>query len=619
MPLKKIVFKPGVNRENTRYTTEGGWYDCDKIRFRQGTPEKIGGWARWSPNTFLGVCRAMWPWASLAGTTYIGMGTHLKYYIADYAGVYNDITPIRATNSPLTNNPFSTTNGSNIVTVTDASHGAYTDDFVTFSGAATVAGLDLNHNYQITVLNSTTYTITASSNANATTTGGGAAVAAAYEVHAGSDIVVPGTGWGAGYFDYNSWDGLGIVYPGGGFRIWVHGNFGEDLIFGFRGGSPFYWTASLGTNTRGVYLSSLSGASDVPLFQNNIVVSDFSRIVLFFGTNNIGDAVIDPMLIRWSDQENAVMWTPSATNQAGDIRLSHGSIIVKAIQVRQEILVFTDTSIYSMQYVGPPAVWSTQLLADNTTIISDRAVITVNNVTYWMGNKKFYAYDGRVTTLVCDLRGYIFNDFNFEQAGQVFASSIEEFNEIWWFYPSKDSTRIDSYVVYNYVERAWYYGSMARTAWLDVNVTSQHPQAATYDGTTLIHEYGQDDLSTNSPQPISAYILSSEFDIDDGHHFGFIWRVIPDISFSGSSVSAPRAFMQLIPLTNSGSGYGDSVGDSSGGYITQGISVPVETFTGQINVRVRGRQLVFKVSSADLGVQWQLGAPRIDIRPDGRR
>jgi hypothetical protein len=619
MPLQKIMFKPGVNRENTRYTTEGGWYDCDKVRFRQGTPEKIGGWVRISATTFLGVCRSLWNWVTLGSQNLLGVGTHLKFYIEN-GGAYNDITPLRKAPATLVNNPFATTSGSTTVVVTDATGGFTNGAFVTFSGATAVGGLTLNGEYQLSTIgtSTTTYEITASSPASSTATGGGAAVVAAYQINPGPEYAVPLTGWGAGSWGSGTW-GLGSTSVDA-LRIWNQSNFGQNLIFGPRGEEIYYWDANTSLTTRGVLLSSLAGASDVPLHQNFLLVSDTSRFVIVFGTNEIGDTILDPMLIRWSDQEDAVQWTPSITNQAGSIRLSHGSKIVTALQSRQEILVWTDSSLYSLQYLGPPFVWGSQLLADSISLVGPSAAAIASGVTYWMGVDKFYKYDGRVQTLRCDLRQYIFSDINSAQYEQVFASTNEGFNEVWWFYCSSNSNAIDKYVVYNYEEDIWYYGMMARTAWLDSGLRN-YPLAATYNYNVVNHEQGVDDNATGTALPIEAYISSSQFDIGDGHNFGFVWRILPDITFRGSTATSPQVTMYLQPLQNSGSGYNNpaSVAGSSSGAVTRTAVIPVEEFTGQINTRVRGRQMAFKIDSTALGVTWQLGAPRMDIRPDGRR
>jgi hypothetical protein len=616
MPLQKIQLKPGLNKENTRYTTEGGWFDSDKVRFRQGNPEKLGGWERISSNTFLGVCRSLWNWVTLGGQNLIGVGTNLKFYI-ERGGFYYDVTPIRST--VTLSNPFDTISGLPTVTVNDTAHGCVTGDYVTFSGASTVGGLNLNNEYSVTVVDANTYTITASSNASSTVTGGGgASVTAAYQINTGSAIQVPITGWGGGPWGSGPW-GVGTVTLFG-IRLWSQSNFGEDLVFAYRGGPLLYWDATGSTSTRGVYVSSLTGASDVPTIVNSTIVSDINRFVFAFGCNEIGSADIDAMLVRWSDQEDVAMWTPSATNQAGSLRLSHGSEIVSALQARQELLVWTDTSLYSLQYLGAPDVWGAQILGDNLSIASPNAMVYAANTAFWMGKDKFYVYDGTVRPLPSDLRRYVFNDFNQSQYQQVFAGTNEGFNEVWWFYCSANSTTVDRYVVYNYVENVWYYGTMARTAWLDTALRS-YPIAATYTYNLVEQEKGTDDKETATTLPIEAYITSSEFDLDDGQHFVLINRILPDVTFEGSTADSPAIIMTLQPMSNSGSGYNSplSEGGNSSRTITRTATVPIEQFTGQVFVRIRGRQLAMKVQSTGLGVMWQLGSPRLDMQRDGRR
>jgi hypothetical protein len=629
MPLKKILFRPGVNRENTRYASEalgsvntgtnvaGGWYESEKVRFRSGTPEKIGGWQRISSSTFQGVCRSLWNWVTLENYNLIGVGTNLKFYI-EKGGEYNDITPIRETAS-LGTNPFSA-NGTTTVTVTDATHGCITGDFVTFTGATGTYASTLNAEFQVTVLTGNTYTITTPT-ALAAGSYGGASVVAAYQINVGSATEIPLTGWGAGTWGTGPWS-IGIPSTTEtNIRLWSQSNFGEDLIFAPRSGAIYYWDATTGVETRGVALTSLGGGSNVPTIQNFIFVSDISRFVFAFGCNEQGSAVQDSMLIRWSDQESLVDWTPAATNQAGSVRFSHGSELVTCLQTRQEIVVWSDSALYSLQYVGPPAVWQSQLLGDNISIASQNAAATASGIVFWMGVDKFYKYDGRVQTLRCDLRQYIFSDINPLQAGQIFSGTNEGFNEVWWFYCSADSTAIDRYVVYNYSEDIWYYGTMGRTAWLDSGLRD-YPLAATYSYNLVNQEQGNDDNETGTPAAIAASIGSSEFDIDDGHNFGFVWRVIPDLTFRNSSGDlTPQCTMSLIPYQNSGSGPNDpqSVAGSSNAVIQRIATVPVEEFTGQVYIRVRGRQMIFQVESNRLGTSWQLGAPRIDIKSDGRR
>jgi hypothetical protein len=714
MPLQKILFKPGVNKENTRYTTEGGWYEADKVRFRQGNPEVIGGWEPFSAATYQGVCRSLWNWTTLGGNNLIGVGTNLKFYI-NQGGVYYDITPIRAT-STINNNPFVATNGSAVITVTDTNHGAVTGDFVTFSGAVSLGGnitaAVLNAQYQIlNVINANSYTFTASATANATdasgSPGGGASVVATYQINVGPVIPVPLVGWGAGAWGspppvappstVGTW-GYGLTSTSA-LRLWNQINYGQDLIYGPRTGAIYYWNATNTVSTRGVLLNSLGGTVtftnasptvvtstilytegaalqfaattslptgisaattyyvysvngltfnlfdqagaivnttstgtgvyvslivDVPTAQNNITVSDSSRFVIAFGCNDYGSSVLDPMLIRWSSQDDIYNWTPAITNQAGSIRISHGSEIVGTVQTRQEIVMFTDSAVYSLQYLGPPYVWVPQLLGDNISIMSPNSAVIASGVVYWMGVDKFYVYDGRVNTLNCDLRRYIFQDLNQEQNLQVFAGTSEGFNEVWWFYCSANSTKVDRYVIFNYQEKIWYYGTMERTAWLDSGLQTV-PIAANYTTATLTgnlinHETGLNDNTTGTATAINAYISSSEFDIGDGHNFGFVWRVLPDLTFEDSTNSptavAPQVTMTLYGLTNSGSG---STSTANGTVVKGSTYVITEEFTGQIYTRLRGRQMIFKIGSNQINTRWQLGAPRIDIRPDGRR
>jgi len=629
MALKKLLFKPGINREVTRYTNEGGWYECDKVRFRQGFPEKIGGWSQISVSRYLGVCRSLWNWITLGSINLIGVGTHLKFYL-EQGGGYNDITPIRETTA-AGDVTFAATNGDATLTVTDVGHGARQNDFVTFSGAVSLGGnitADvLNQEYQITVVvDADTYEVEAKDSvtedpvlANASDTGnGGSSVVGAYQIRTGEPYEVPLTGWGGGTWSSGVWGTGGVSTEG--IRLWSQSNFGEDLIFGPQGGDIFYWDATNGVTTRGVYLNTLAGASDVPTQQNYILVSDINRFVFCFGTNDIGTATVDPMLIRWSDQEDPANWTPASTNQAGSLRLSRGTEIVTAQQARQEVLVWTNSSVYSLQYQGAPAVWGAQLVGDNISIASQNAVAFAGGIAFWMGRDKFYMYDGRTQPLKCDVRRYIFEDFNPLQYDQVFAGTNEAFHEVWWFYCSADSSDVDKYVVFNYLEQTWYYGNMARTAWLDSGLRD-YPLAATYTYNLVNQEFGTDDNETGTPVAIPATITSGQFDIDDGDKFAFIWRIMPDVTFDGSTASSPSATMTLLPLANSGSGYNNpySEGGSAVGTVTRTATVPIEQFTGQVNTRVRGRQMSLQMASTELGVKWQLGSPRVDMRPDGRR
>jgi hypothetical protein len=617
MPLQKLALKPGVNRENTRYTSEGGWYESDKIRFRQGTPEKIGGWQRISAATFLGVCRSLWNWVTLGSQNLIGVGTNLKFYIEN-GGAYSDITPLRATVT-LTN-PFTTTSGSPTVSVVDANGGYISGDFVTFSGASAVGGLTLNGEYQLTIDTTAinTYFITASSNASSSATGGGT-VSAAYQINTGAASVTPLTGWGAGPWSAGAW-GVGVPSDVQ-IRLWSQANFGEDLIFAPRGGDIYFWDATAGLTSRGVTLASIAPVgANVPSVQDLILVSDISRFVFCFGCNDLASATKNPMLIRWSDQENATQWTPAATNQAGSLQLSRGAEIIAAKQARQEVLVWSDSALYALQYVGAPVVWGAQLVGENISIASQNAVAYANGVAFWMGIDKFYMYDGRTQPLPCNLRKFVFNDFNTAQYRQVFSGTVEAYHEVWWFYCSAESDTADRYVVYNYLDNIWYYGTMDRTAWLDSGLRD-YPLAATYSNNLVNQEEGVDDNELGASTPIHAYASTAEFDLDDGHQFNFIWRVLPDITFDGSTTESPSAVMTLLPMQNSGSGYNSpaSVGGSNNGTITRSAVLPIEKFTEQINTRVRGRQMTMKIESTEAGVTWQLGSPRLDMRPDGRR
>jgi hypothetical protein len=611
MPLQRLEVKPGVNRENTRYTSEGGWYECDKIRFRQGTPEKIGGWNRISSTTFIGVCRSLWNWVTLGSLSLTGVGTHLKFYI-ESGGVYNDITPIRATVT-LTNPFTTTTSNPRVVTVVDSNGGFVSGDFVTFSGGSAVGGVTIVGEFQITLRTATSYTIAIATNATSAQTGGGT-VTAAYQINTGESFVVPTTGWGAAAWSGGAWGtGANTVQL---IRLWSQNNFGEDLIFGPRGGPIYLWDASGGVGARGVALAG----TNVPLVQNAMLVSDISRFVFAFGCNPLGSSVKNPMLVRWSDQEDATQWTPAAINQAGSLVLSNGSEIVAAHQARQEVLVWSDAALYSLQYVGAPVVWGAQLVGENTSIISPNAVAYANGAAYWMGQDKFYVYDGATKPLTCNLRKFIFNDLNPAQYDQILAGTLESYHEIWWFYCSSDATVIDRYVVYNYLDSIWYYGTMGRTAWIDSGLRD-FPLAATYENNLVNHEDGVNNNELGEDTAIHAYAETAEFDLDDGHQFNFIWRVLPDITFDGSTIDSPTATMTLLPMQNSGSGYNSpaSVGGTNAGTITRSAVLPIEKFTGQLNTRVRGRQMVMKIESTAAGVAWQLGSPRLDMRPDGRR
>jgi hypothetical protein len=798
MPIQKLAISPGVYREGTAYSAEGKWFDCDKIRFRSGNAEKIGGWIRASNYTYEGVARSLWNWVDLQGTNYLGVGTNLKYYI-EKGGFYYDVTPLRKTVDPMANNPFasafSTLNGGinatqtsitvtaatsfpntggiieidseqilyngvtsntltgcirgyngttaathltgadvgcSTITVTDIANGVVQDDYVTFSSATLFGGFtadELNAEQQVfRVANSNSYTFNVDGAfSTSAASGGGAAVKAEYQVNTGLDVYVIGTGWGAGtwpnpitytltdpfdttntsgtvvvthtahgltngqyvrfsgasavggvpaailnrtysitYIGVNSYsialgnDGYGTpivassTANGGGtvtayyqtgtrgwgeastttgigqqLRLWSAENFGQNLVLAPRNGAVYYWLDSGGVTDRAEPLADLATAAGfdgtfVPNRTLEVSASSIQRFIICLGANpyDPGDSETDfnPMLVRWSDQENPYEWVPAITNQSGEFPLSHGSTIITYINTRQEILVWTDSALYSMQYLGPPYVWGFNILMDNISIMSPNATITVNNVTYWMGDGKFYQYTGRVETLFCALRQYIFDDLNKDQAFQVFAGANEAFNEVWWFYCSNGSNVVDKYVIYNYLENVWYYGTMGRTAWLDSGLR-QYPMAADYNQRILFHEANVNDVSGLTPEPIYAYIQSADFDIGDGDRFAFVWRILPDINFTGSNVDKPTVQMEIKPRRNAGAPYSpaDNPTVQSQDNYTNVRSYNIQEFDGQVYTRLRGRQMALRIESNALGVAWQLGSIRADIKPDGRR
>ena len=739
MPLQKLTYRAGINREGTDYSNEGGFYDGDKVRFRSGQAEKIGGWVQVDPDQFDGVARSLWTWTNTDGvSSYLAVGTNLKYYIF-FGGVYYDITPIVQTDgtalpppNQLTANPIATTSGSNVVTITDGNYNPAIGDYVTITTTSPVGGLTISGEYVVkTVPSTTTFTIEAASNASSTATGGGT-VTLAFAYPVGFDIVTIGTGWGAGnwtgaiattgvtlnnpfdttngsttvtvnqtahglttgnwiYFSsvQNNVSGIPNVilenpfqvtvvnpnqytistvfasqtYPasatasglggtvvvripvtpnrgwGTGFttgisqqlRLWSQDNYGPNLAYAPRGGPIFYWLDLTGVSVRGSYLSALSTAAGfngayVPKTTNQILTSATEQFLIALGSNTYDPATpnttFNPMIVRWSDQGNPYQWVPAPTNQSGEFTLANGSYIVTGLTTRQEILIWTNSCLYSMQYIGYPYIWSFQVLMDNISIMAPNAAVTVNNVTYWMGKDKFYQYTGVVSTLPCSLRQFIFEDINTEQAFQIFAGSNEGYNEVWWFYVSQNSagTTVDRYVIYNYVDKVWTYGTMARTAWLQYGI-QPNPVAADYNGRLLYHEVGNDDVSTASPQPIEAYIQSSDFGIEAGEHLGFVWRMLPDVNFNGSSVNNPSVTMTLFGRQNAGGApFGSDVDTvtSAQNYSTI-TQYTIPQFTGQVYTRIRARQLSFEIRSTGLGVAWQLGIPRIDVKADGKR
>ena len=716
MPLQILQCRPGVNREGTTLANEGGWFECDKIRFKSGYPQKLGGWVPMTYRTYLGVARALWNYVTLKGYNVLAVGTNLKYYIEN-GGVYYDITPIRYT-SAAGDVTFSATDGSRVITVFDPSNGAITGDFVTIHGAVSLGGnvtaAVLNQEYELTYIDSNSYTITVAVTANASDTGhGGSNAYGVYQINVGPEIYITETGWGAGLWggltnqsvsnylsasidnvvttiplvsaagfpptglllidselitytgistnDFTgctrgvdgttavAHDGGSVVFDAVTFsgwgqasaaaiaaqlRLWSEHNFGEFLIFNPRNGALYLWIPEYDaggniTINRGELLSPSSSDpyktdASCPSVAIQTMVSDASRFVIAFGCNDYATDIQSRMLIRWSDQEDYKTWIPAITNQAGSYLLSSGSTIVTAIQTRQEIFILTDSAAYSMQYIGPPYVWGFNILSDNISIIGPNAVSAANNIVYWMGQEKFYCYTGRVETLPCTLRQYVYGNINMEQAYQFFSGTNEGYSEVWWYYCSANSTVIDRYVIYNYVDKVWYYGTLGRTAWLD-SALRRFPMAATYEHAMVYHEDGADDEGLDGiPMPIASYIQTSDFDIGDGHNFGFVWRIIPDLTFDGSTTPAPdkpSAVFTVRPRQNPGAPYGvsDEPSVTSAQSYANQRNYTVQEFTQIVYTRLRGRQMAFKISSDTLGTQWQLGTPRIDVRPDGRR
>lgn len=618
--LQKLTFRPGVNRDQTNYANEGGWYQCDKIRFRSGQPQKIGGWLQYGIFTLLGICRQMFVWITTNSDNIMAIGTNKKLYLDSGANLY-DITPLRVTydhaSSPSTDNCFATTTGSKVVIVTITGFGSSTGDYVTFSGAAAVGGIpasELNANQLITKTSANTFTITVTTSATSTVAaGGGIAITAKFDIPVGPAINIIGYGWGAGAWGRGAWGSGSFTPVVIKQRDWFFDNFDNDLVANIRGGAPYYWALDPTYATRAVLLSSIAGASDVPTEVTQLLVSQGDKHLLAFGATPFGGGAFDPMLIRWSNQDEPANFTPQVTNSAGFIRVSRGDKIVRAIPTRQEILVFTSATLNSLQFLGTTDVFGIQELSDNISIASPRSVTTVNNVAYWMGTDKFYMYAGRVDTLPCTLRNHVFENLNFDQLDQVVCGTNEQWNEVWWFYPTANSNTNDAYVIYNHLDRIWYYGSITRTAWND-SPLRQYPQAAAgvEDAQVVYnHELGVDD----GVLPMESYITSSDFDVDDGENFTLIKRIIPDVEFSGSNTITnpnPSVLLTIKPRNFPGSAYATSPAKSV-------IQLTVDTYTDQVFMRARARQMGFKISSTAIGVQWQLGSPRLDGRLDGKR
>tara|TARA_R100001377_G_scaffold42230_1_gene23829 strand:- start:677 stop:2788 length:2112 start_codon:yes stop_codon:yes gene_type:complete len=703
MPLTKLQFRPGINRETTSYSNEGGWFDMDKVRFRFGFAEKIGGWAKNSATFFLGTCRALHPWVSLVGDRYLGVGTNLKYYINE-GGQYNDITPIRLTagagdatfatgadtidgaitagaisilldsvtgfpvsgrikigSEEMTYAAIATktltgvvrgVNGTTAaahadgvaitcatISVTENAHGALVNDFVTFTDAATLGGTItaavLNQEYEVTsIVSENIFQIdarTVSTIASITTTtglnpvfvysnasdsgSGGSAAVATYQINTGLDTTITGNGWGAGTWGRGTWgSGADLSASGQTLRIWSHDNFGENLLINVRDAGIYYWSKAGGL-VPAVALDSLSGQNSAPTIAKKILVSDRDRHVIAFGCDSQSSpGTQDPLLIRFSSQESITDWAPTPTNTAGDLRLGSGSQIVTAIETRQQVLVFTDVSLHAMQFLGPPFTFGINTVAENITIAGPLAAIAVEDNVFWMGAEEFYVYGGAVQRLPCTVRDYVFSDINNDQLEKITASTNTSFSEIWWFYPSASSSENDRYVIYNYQQQIWYYGVLGRTAWLDRGVESL-PIAAAADHALYNHEVGLDDGSTNPPTAIVSHIESSQMDIGEGDQFVFLRRVIPDLTFRTSTALTPTASMTFKVRNFPGGEYLDTNSKN----VVKTATLPVEQFTDQLHIRLRGRSFAFRIDSTGTGVAWRLGSPRVEIQPDGSR
>ena len=631
MAFIKLQFKPGVNRDQTDYSNEGGWYECDKIRFRSGYPEKLGGWVKATPTAFSGYCRQMWNWITTYSDNILALGTNEKVYL-EIAGVYHDITPFGT--ALVGSNTFAVTNTLNTVTVTTTTalpSWLVTGEPVLIAGFAVALGgipiSELNGVRTVTVTGANSFTFTTTTAATSTTSVSGVGYTVAAEIEPGNAIAAYGYGWGAGAWSRGSWgtgSSIPVNFPQ---RDWFFDNFDNDLVMNIRNGVPYWWERGLDPTGPDVGVHAITlqdyatsqgySSSAVPVQVMQLLVSQQDRHLVAlgavpFGSTNPDD--FDPMLIRWADQDTPADWTPTQTNTAGDLRVSRGSRIVRGLPTRQEILIWTDTNLYTLQFLGTTDVFALQEYADNISIMSPRAVGSAANVTYWMGQDKFYAYTGRVETLPCTLRNHVFNNFNTNQSDQVVCGTNEQWNEIWWFYPTANSDYNDAYVVYNHLERIWYYGTMDRTAWLDTPLR-QYPQAVnTVGGTSTGYLYEHENGVNADADPMDSYIQSSDFDLDDGDQFMLTRRILPDIQFGGSTAATPEVTLTIRPRNFPGSSFSSDAADTQ-----RVIESSVGVYTDQVFVRARARQMALKIRSENLGVQWQLGAPRLDARPDGRR
>jgi len=623
MTLQKAIFKPGINREGTDYDNEGGWFDCNLVRFRKGRPEKFGGWAKDNNSTFLGTCRALHSWIALAGTKYLGLGTTWKYYIEEGSS-FNDVTPIRSTTSAGDVTFAKVGTGDATITVSDTAHGAVQNDFVTFSGAASLGGNItapvLNQEYQIaTIVNSNSYTIEAKDTngdpvlaAAGDSGNGGGSTVGTYQLNVGLDVYVPGTGWGLNGWGEGAFGSATALSSTNQLRLWTHDNFGEDVIINQRGGGIFRWVENNGVTTRAVNLSTTAGANQVPTVGLQVITSEKDRHLIVLGADPVSGSTrtgaVDPMLIAFSDQENALDFEPQTTNTAGSLRLSSGSSIIGAVKSRQEILVWTDTALYSMQFIGPPFTFGVNLINEGTGLIGPKAAVTAPQGVFWMSYNNFYLYNGSVQTVPCTVQDYVFSDINLVQSFKINAFTIADKNEVGWFYCSSSSDEIDRYVIYNYAENIWIYGSLSRTAWLDAGIEN-YPRAVS-DGCLYQQEIGFND--DGSPMT-NVFIESSDFDLGDGEQFTLIQKIIPDFKFLQNNNDGN---VNIVVKTRNYPGDSLSVNSTSA----------IQANTQQAFVRGRARQMVLRFESDDdatenknLDIGWRLGATRIDVRTDGKR
>jgi len=644
MSFLKLNFKPGINRDQTNYSGEGGWWDCDKVRFWSGFPQKLGGWQKATSETFIGVCRQVWNWVTSFTDNFLAVGTDIKLYI-EVGGYFYDITPLRTTlTTTATDNCIETTDGSNVVNIAVTGHGCLSGDYVTISGVTGTVGnipdAQINAEHVVTKVDDNNFTITVVATANATTSGGGTAIDIACQIHPGYPSTTAGYGWGTGNWNGDFGWGLGGDTPVNLLqRDWFFDNFDNDLVANIRRSSIYYWergaitSPSTALGIRAILLSDLSGANSVPNAAMQVMVSQNDKHLLAFGCQPYAglSTDYDPLLIRWASQNEPQYWNPTGTtpggaaSSAGFLRVSRGSEIVHARATRQEILVWTDTTLYSLQFTGTTDVFALQQLGDNISIISPRAASTANNMTFWMGTDKFYAYTGQIQTLPCTVRQYVFKDINYSQSDQIISGTNEGFNEIWWFYPSANSNWNDRYVVYNHFQQLWFYGSLSRTAWMDTPlrdyptglVTAEYDYTATEAGTPnngnlYQHEVGIDDDGS----AMDSYIQSNDFDISEGEQFMLTRRIIPDVNFNQSTAATPEVTFQMRPRNFPGGSYTSDPSDTQSVFTT---SVNVNAYTNQVFVRARARQMALKIASDTIGVQWQLGSPRLDVRQDGRR